>query len=59
MTTKTGQREALLTGGPDHGTTERPFKAVKTVITENDNWYVFSHEREDGVLIYVYEDRQR
>ena len=52
-------RVALLCGGPNDGQIERPFKAVKTIITKDENWYTFSHEREDGVLIYVYEDRQR
>lgn len=54
MTTKTGQRHALLTGGPDDGTIERPFKAVREIITENNNWYRFDYEREDGVLIYKF-----
>lgn len=47
-------REALLSDGPEKGRVERPFKAVREIITENNNWYRFDHEREDGVLIYKF-----
>lgn len=47
-------REALLSDGPEKGRVERPFKVVREIITENNNWYRFDHEREDGVLIYKF-----
>ena len=52
-------RVALLYGGPNDGQIERPFNAVKTIITQDENWYTFSHEREDGVLIYKHEENRK
>ena len=52
-------RVALLSGGPNDGQIERPFKAVKTIITQDENWYTFSYEQEDGVLIYKYEENRK